>query len=68
MPLLLDYHGWTMHAAQQDLFYQVERQEQEDQEDWCLLQVADEDPQGFLVVSPEGMGDVGEGGCQASRL
>ena len=49
-PLLLDYHGWTEHAGGHE----------DDGHDFFA--VADEDEEGgFLLVTPEGMGDVGEG-------
>ena len=49
-PLLLDYHGWTEHAGGHE----------DDGHDFFT--VADEDEEGgFLLVTPEGMGDVGEG-------
>ena len=50
LPLLVDYHGWTGHAGNQE----------SDGHDFFA--VADEDEEGgFLLVTPNGMGDVGEG-------
>jgi len=49
LPLLLDFHGWTQHAAGHE------------KDGHNFFAVADEDEfGGFLVVSPEGMSDVGE--------
>jgi len=49
-PLLLDFHGWTGHASGHE------------RDGHNFFAVSDEDEGGgFLVVSPEGMADVGEG-------
>ena len=67
LPLLLDFHGWTQHAG----FIELKKKKAErvdlefpaghEKDGHNFFAVADEDEfGGFLVLSPEGMADVGE--------
>ena len=44
-PLLVDFHGWGGNAHSQE-------------KDSNFIKVADEDPEGFIVASAEGMSDM----------